>query len=55
MLYNNIKCTVFNMWGFQMQKSLTWGGGVQYRGVHFPPFQSHAEKPLLRFPQAHAR
>jgi hypothetical protein len=41
-----------NIWGFQMQKTFTWGGGLPCKGVVFPPLQCHAEKQLPHFPQA---
>ncbi len=37
------------MCGFQMQKILTWGGGLQCKGANFPPLWFHDENQLLRF------
>ncbi len=40
------------MWGFQMQKIFTWGGGLQCKGGNFPPLRSNAEIQQPHFPQA---
>ncbi len=40
------------MWGLQMQKSLTWGVGVQCKGVNFPPHMLRINCPISHKPLA---